>query len=189
MDLRVVKTYKLLHQAFTELLEEKTFEEMTVGELCERAMIRKTTFYLHFQDKYEYFNYYLTELKEEFKSNASSKTNINNFPEYSIQMLHEMFQFAQEHKSILNNLKNSNRMSFLYQSLEKQISLEFYTILSKLDLDLSEYDLHMIVSFYSGGLINVIYWWITNPIEVDENAITQKLVDLIPLPVPKINQR
>ena len=58
MDLRIRKTYLALHNAFTELLEEKRFEEFTVNELCDRAMIRRTTFYKHFADKYEYFTFY-----------------------------------------------------------------------------------------------------------------------------------
>ena len=45
MDLRIKKTYLSLHNAFVELLEEKCFEELTVNELCDRAMIRRTTFY------------------------------------------------------------------------------------------------------------------------------------------------
>ena len=44
IDLRLQKTYQSLHAAFTELLEEKRFEELTVGELCDRAAIRRTTF-------------------------------------------------------------------------------------------------------------------------------------------------
>ena len=57
LDLRIQKTYLSLHNAFTELLEEKKFEEFTVNELCERAMIRRNTFYKHFADKYEYFTF------------------------------------------------------------------------------------------------------------------------------------
>ena len=51
MDLRVQKTYRALFGAFTELLEEHRFEDITVAMLCERAMIRRTTFYKHFADK------------------------------------------------------------------------------------------------------------------------------------------
>ena len=57
MDLRIKKTYLSLHNAFVELLEEKRFEDLTVNELCDRAMIRRTTFYKHFADKYEYFTF------------------------------------------------------------------------------------------------------------------------------------
>ena len=59
MDLRIQKTYMGLHNAFTDLLEEKRFENITVNELCEKAMIRRTTFYKHFADKYEYFTFYM----------------------------------------------------------------------------------------------------------------------------------
>ena len=62
IDLRLRKTYQSLHAAFTELLEEKRFEELTVGELCDRAAIRRTTFYKHFADKYDYFAFYLQEM-------------------------------------------------------------------------------------------------------------------------------
>ena len=39
MDLRVLKTYKSLYEAFFKMLEEKKFEDITVNELCERAMV------------------------------------------------------------------------------------------------------------------------------------------------------
>ena len=56
MDLRIRKTYLALHSAFTQLLEERKFEDITVNELCDRAMIRRTTFYKHFADKFDYFS-------------------------------------------------------------------------------------------------------------------------------------
>lgn len=62
MDLRIKKTYRALFDAFTELLEEHRFEDLTVAMLCERAMIRRTTFYKHFRDKNDYFAFYVDEL-------------------------------------------------------------------------------------------------------------------------------
>lgn len=62
MDLRIKKTYRALFEAFTELLEEHRFEDVTVAMLCDRAMIRRTTFYKHFRDKNDYFAFYIDEL-------------------------------------------------------------------------------------------------------------------------------
>ena len=53
-DLRVRKTYEALMRAFEDLLTGKTFDDITVNELCERAMIRRPTFYSHFEDKYDF---------------------------------------------------------------------------------------------------------------------------------------
>ena len=56
LDFRIEKTYMSLHNAFATLIEEGHFEDFTVNDLCERAMIRRTTFYKHFADKFDYFS-------------------------------------------------------------------------------------------------------------------------------------
>ena len=53
-DLRVKKTRKLLCMALFELLQQKSFEEIRLTELCDKSMVHKTTFYNHFNDKYFY---------------------------------------------------------------------------------------------------------------------------------------
>ena len=53
LDLRIQKTYLALSGALLAAMGEKTFEAIRVNELCDRAMVRKSTFYKHFGDKYE----------------------------------------------------------------------------------------------------------------------------------------
>jgi AcrR family transcriptional regulator len=53
VDLRVRRTRKLLWEALLDLIAEKDFESITVRELCERAMVHRTTFYNHYLDKYD----------------------------------------------------------------------------------------------------------------------------------------
>ena len=45
-DLRVQKTVAAIDQAFTAMLLESDYEDMSVKELCARAKINKKTFYL-----------------------------------------------------------------------------------------------------------------------------------------------
>jgi AcrR family transcriptional regulator len=42
----------MLHRAFTDLLAEKTFEEITVHDIAERSTVNRATFYDHFPDKF-----------------------------------------------------------------------------------------------------------------------------------------
>ena len=51
-NLRVKRTQKLLREALIELIEERGFEALTVGELTERAMVSRAAFYRNYQDKY-----------------------------------------------------------------------------------------------------------------------------------------
>ena len=52
MDLRIQKTEHAIKNAFIELRSKKPLEKITVKELCELAMINKSTFYSHYEDIY-----------------------------------------------------------------------------------------------------------------------------------------
>ena len=52
-NLRVRRTQKLLREALIELIEERGFEALTIGELTERAMVSRAAFYRNYQDKYD----------------------------------------------------------------------------------------------------------------------------------------
>lgn len=51
-DLRARRTRKLLREALLELIEERGFEALTVGEIAERAMVSRSAFYRYYPDKY-----------------------------------------------------------------------------------------------------------------------------------------
>jgi AcrR family transcriptional regulator len=48
----VRRTRKLLREALVELIEERGFERLTVGEITERAMVSRAAFYRNYRDKY-----------------------------------------------------------------------------------------------------------------------------------------
>ena len=51
-DPRVIRTRKLILEAFASLLNEKDFEAITVQDIAQRATVNRATFYAHFADKY-----------------------------------------------------------------------------------------------------------------------------------------
>ena len=53
---RIQMTKALIRSALVELMGEKTFERITIKELCERADVNRTTFYLHYADQRSVFN-------------------------------------------------------------------------------------------------------------------------------------
>jgi AcrR family transcriptional regulator len=72
-DLRVVRTRKMIKEAFVELMEEKGFDAVTVKDITTRAGINRGTFYAHYQDKFDLMDKYqeeiLTEIAEIAKRN------------------------------------------------------------------------------------------------------------------------
>ena len=71
-DPRVIRTRQLLHQAFIELLREKSFQDIIVQDISDRATVNRVTFYAHFQDKFALLEYTIREgFKEQVRTHLS----------------------------------------------------------------------------------------------------------------------
>lgn len=53
VDRRVQRTHRELHEALISLMIERGWDGVSVQEICERADVGRSTFYVHFADKEE----------------------------------------------------------------------------------------------------------------------------------------
>ena len=51
-DLRVIKTRREIENAMIVLLQQKSFEKITVQNILDVALVNRSTFYQHYADKY-----------------------------------------------------------------------------------------------------------------------------------------
>lgn len=169
MDLRIRKTYLALHTAFTSLLEEKRFEEFTVNELCERAMIRRTTFYKHFADKYEYYTFYMKEIVAAFQDSLAPDVPDGDAGSYFIHMSRELIRFMQQHEKLVQNIKSSSMFPMLLSILLDQISYDVAQVLRRSGKAAGEKEnIESMAAFYAGGLTNVLFQSLKSDKPLDE---------------------
>ena len=106
-DLRIRRTHKFLQEAMIELITEQGFDAITVGDIAERAMINRATFYRHYQDKYdlvakifeETANQLVENMKPIYKDNSQSETQ--NPPEIWIQFFEHVAERARLYRAML----------------------------------------------------------------------------------------
>lgn len=65
-DLRILRTRRLIEEAFKELMENKGIDDVTVRDIATKAMINRATFYAHFADKYELFGFIVRDSFRDF---------------------------------------------------------------------------------------------------------------------------
>ena len=82
-DLRIIKTRKALYNAFEELMKSKPFEQIKVPDICNEALINRSTFYDHYADKYDLLEEYINSLKDSLTEEITKENNIEkNTKEY-----------------------------------------------------------------------------------------------------------
>lgn len=163
MDLRVQKSYRALFGAFTELLEEHRFEDITVAMLCERAMIRRTTFYKHFADKTAYFSFYVDSLRSNFVERVTQEHASKAASEDERQAIFQMLiDFFLEHERLMDNVLTSSVSAMLtFKICETVSDLIRKRYASELSVGEDGPDLLPIASdFIAGGIMRLIrIWW------------------------------
>ena len=169
-DLRVIKTRKLIYQTLLELMKEKTFEEIKVSDICSKAMINRSTFYAHYEDKYELLVDFLSNLKEEFahELNESCKENLS-IREYYIRLISLFLDHIDSKRDVYNSIMVNNRSSIMMDIL-----------LSVVNDDILKRFKEVISKFYLGGVINIGMEWLSNSNKYTKEEILDYLELLIP---------
>lgn len=161
LDLRIVKTQKSLCEAFTNMLVEKSFEDITVNELCDRAMVRRPTFYKHFADKYDFFAFYIRYTSDSFALNYK-ETDCNN--SYYTYMFEHTLDFLEKNLTLLKSVQNSAVFSNLFMILSDEIQHNVYLALEsqKEKGQLSELSLTILSNYIAGGISQLLKYWAKN---------------------------
>lgn len=73
-DLRIRRTRKLLRDALVDLIDQHGFEAIKVTDIADRAMVNRTTFYRHYQDKDDLLIHCMDDVFHALKARVQSPT-------------------------------------------------------------------------------------------------------------------
>ena len=91
---RTQMTRQLFRDSLIELLQSKTFQKITVKEICEHADLNRTTFYLHYTEPLDI----LTEIEDKFiEENMSFLTSYLS-PEHDTDPMGILFSYILENQ-------------------------------------------------------------------------------------------
>lgn len=110
-DLRIRRTHHFLQEAMIELITEKGFDAITVGDITERAMINRATFYRHYQDKYDLvakiFEEAANRLVEHMKPLRKDSDPVEK-EENLLEIWHQFFEHVAEHARLYRAMLGKN---------------------------------------------------------------------------------
>ena len=184
VDLRVRRTRKLLWEALMAELAERPFADITVGDICRRAMVHRTTFYKHYQDKYDLLEQGMRQvidtLMAEHEPLPPSAYSLEDPPPYFIRL----FEYAAEHEQFFRVMLCGEGIG----PFERQIKAY---VVGALSARLHEgapigsrppIPTEMHIQFMAGAAISVLAWWLDNDMPLSPLQMAQYLLSPHGLP-------
>ena len=147
-----------MDEAFMELLEEKDFEYISVKEICERAGVNRSTFYLHYE-------------------------TIGDLLEESVSYMNERFleYFNGNGQSIAGRIDVADIKEFALRLADTYHRMFTHVLSPIMDrFSVSEKEKKYLLSFYMNGIMAVIKTWISGNCEDDIDFIVKIISERIP---------
>lgn len=123
-DLRTIKTDRLIKSTFIDLLDQKTFEQITIKDICDTALIGRSTFYHHYVDKYALLDQMIKNVTTEFQDLIDQRNQKLSENSLLIYLYQKLFKNRQTFLALLT--VNSHLETNLHQIL-KTTSLGLFT--------------------------------------------------------------
>ncbi len=174
IDLRMQRTFRLISDALFELMLKQPFEEISVTDICKKAMVHRTTFYKHFEDKYQLLETMFSNEQRKFielhiKEDESQQ-------EYYRRVIRQMFEYAKNYKEFFvqsaSHIKNNFMANLLRNTISTYLERCFHMDEARSGVP-SEIPIAIMSEYYTGAAIALAMWWLQDGTEIP----TEQMVD------------
>jgi AcrR family transcriptional regulator len=177
-DLRVRRTRKLLWEALMAEMSARAFEEVTVTDICERAMVHRTTFYKHYEDKYALLEQGMREMYDtlvaEARHDPPSAFSEENPPPYFIRLFEHVAERQQFYRLMLCG-EGIGRFQKLVKDYIAEVAETRLPALLPAGQP-SDFPLAMHVQFFAGAVLSLLTWWLENDMPLSPRQMAQYLL-------------
>ena len=175
----VLRTKHRLSEALFKLVGKRSFKKISVGDICREAMVSRSAFYSHFEDKYELLSFGLTET---LKMRANAEHN-RTLEEQFISILKDV----QENRRMLHNVFIADLSFELMDIFRSTLAEATIARLKEYRPEGNQHgaDIEFTAAFLAGGLANVILGWIRENCATPIEAVAESQCRLLEKLMPK----
>ena len=168
-DRRIQKTKQALINAFGALVKQHESYHMTVKELCEKADINRSTFYLYYQD----LNDFLDQLQDTVAQEVAQIINTYHHPKIPMiqnrEMILALFTYFEEKQHFMQ--------AILTRSALRRAIIEHFCFILESGQIFKDYEnKDLMIPYITYGLIGIVNKWLNTKKESPEE-ITEITLD------------
>ncbi|MCD8384597.1 MAG: TetR/AcrR family transcriptional regulator [Clostridiales bacterium] len=161
-------TARRMDEAFLELMEQKDFEYITVKEICQRAGVSRSTFYLHYETVGDLLNECVEQMNQQFlayfdKTAAEFRQSIRTAPLEQLflitpEYLTPYLTYISEHRAVFRVVLKSPQALHADRTYTALFSDILNEILARHAVP--EADRGYMLTFYINGIMGIVRRWL-----------------------------
>ncbi|MBM6753210.1 TetR/AcrR family transcriptional regulator [Lactobacillus alvi] len=174
--MKMNRTVRDFERALTALLEEQHFEKITVNEICEEALLHRSSFYRYFRDKYDLLEQTIKHRLNILVEKSETEDNL----------IEAVVDSVAAHNGFYKNLTRSGSRDSLYT--------EVLRIYSEILMDIKENGPKNTIIYkalnttkqpkllaYSlgGAIIGTFYWWQNQNFDVPKGEVVSFFKEIV----------
>lgn len=177
IDRRIRRTRVALREALISLLPKRGWDDLSVQEICERADVGRSTFYMHFQSKEQLLADGLEDLRKMLKAQAPGgpRTAAKTLP-----FVRGLMEHVHEQRILFRSLIGRGS-GHVVQMRFRQMVLQLVNEELSLHVD-PGWERDAAAHYLSGALVELLGWWVDSrtlrPVEEVE-AFFHKLTSTV----------
>jgi AcrR family transcriptional regulator len=180
-DIRVRFTKKVLEESLVSLMKEKSILDISIKEICERAGLSRSTFYMYYNNQYGLLRQIEEETFIEAKKILQSYISVvrkSNGRE-TIALVQDILQFIADNSNSIQVLLSENgdrafQTRFFRRSIET--TRHFMEAVDVKPQDKSEEEYSF--AFLVGGIISLVQAWLKNGMDTPAPELAKMLTRL-----------
>lgn len=161
-------TSKRMKQYISEslliLLEKKSYTDITICEISNKAGVNRSTYYRHFNSKEEIVEFYYSTILKNYVQTIPEEIQLYDY-------LLNMFKYYLKHKKQLILLHKS-KLSYL---LLNSLNIDFHQQTS-----FKSFEEKCQVYYHTGGIFNFLLLWFENDMNISPQDLAKAAVSLLP---------
>lgn len=164
-DRRIIRTREVIYETVISLLSEKEFSRISVKDITNQANISRSTFYTHYQDKYDWLDKTvqekLSELKESLMismpSHGNDQSNLEMADPYYESFFENIAINQKFYHTMFTKIKSEEFLQNLYKVIRENLYLRISNMSKEQRLLVP---LDILLDYSSSSIIGITKVWV-----------------------------
>lgn len=179
-DLRVQKTHKFLFAALFELMEKMPFDEISVTDICQQAMVHRTTFYNHFEDKYHLLRCAIIAMQEDIMTHIPGTDDPQTFYLALLdRILDHLYDNRETYCRILKTNSTGNTTKVFHEYVVQRLVENLNAFSASGIRHPAGIPNEALAEFYTGAFFSLACWWLQNGLPIEKEQLRHYIHELV----------